>query len=138
MSYATVADVQARIPAAVLAIGAGTEPSTATVTGWITGVSAWIDSVLAWRYLVPVTDASDLELLRPICAALVASMVYSVRSATDATLDALAKSLRAEGLSALVYNPGGIGTWLEGGATVIGSKGLTGLGRAFLILPNTV
>jgi phage gp36-like protein len=137
MSYATTADVQARIPTAVLTIGAGTEPSSATVDGWLTSASAWIDSSLAWKYLMPVTDPSDLELLRPICAALVAAQVFSVLAASDATLDAMVRSLRAEALSALVYSPGGAGTWMEGGATVITSKDLSGIGRAMLVLRHT-
>jgi hypothetical protein len=138
MGYATVADVQARVPVAVVTIGGATEPPASEVGVWLNSQSLWIDSVLAWRYTVPVTNAADLEILRPICAALVAAQVYSVRSAVDATLDGKVRELRAEALSALVYNPGGVGTWMEGGATVIGSKSNGGIGRALLVLPNTV
>jgi phage gp36-like protein len=78
MAYATVADVQARVLQSLVTLGPATEPSESTVEGWIDGASAWIDGALSWKYQVPVTDATDLALLKPICSAWVAAQVYDV------------------------------------------------------------
>jgi hypothetical protein len=61
-----------------LAISDSSEPNRAAVEeDWLCDITQWSDTTLAWRYAVPVIDARDRELLRPICAALAASRRWS-------------------------------------------------------------
>lgn len=65
-SYATLADVQAFIPQ--WRIDSTTRPSSTEVSSFITRVSARLDSIAAAQgYLVPVTGADSLDLLKSVC-----------------------------------------------------------------------
>lgn len=77
-AYATLPDVQARIPQSLWTGSPDSEPKASDVQGWLTQVTGWIDSSLRWKYTVPITDAGDLATLRPICADLVAARVWGV------------------------------------------------------------
>jgi predicted phage tail protein len=135
--YASVGDVQRLIWSGHLAISDGSEPNRAAVEDWLCDISQWLDAVLAWRYVVPVTDARDREVLRPICAALVAARCWQALVGRNPGQEARAQELESEGLSRLVYNPGGIGSRLSGSvAVVVANRGAI-MGRAHLILPYT-
>ena len=143
MAYATVADVQARVLQSLATLGPATEPSESTVEGWIDGASAWIDGALSWKYQVPVTDATDLALLKPICSAWVAAQVYEVLEGTPTslaggvTLNRASQRLREEAIIAFVYQPGGVRTFVPGAGQVLVSKDQDRAGKSFLVLTNT-
>lgn len=82
-TYATVSDVQSRIPLQLCTIGPESQPPQSEVENLLTQVSGWMDSALRWKYAVPITDATDLETLRPICADLVAARVWDVIAGQD-------------------------------------------------------
>ncbi len=104
MGYCTLAQVQARIPTQLLELGSTSQPSAAEVEGWIESTSAWIDGTLAHRYGVPVTNAADLALLAPICAALVASRCWGTLSGHSGEMAANGPDLRKEALTLLAYD----------------------------------
>lgn len=117
MAYAAVSDVQARIATQVLTIGASSQPTTTQVSAWLDQQSAWIDNTLRWRYSVPITDADDLSMLKPIAATLVASMCWQVLGSHGGELPSPATELRKEALQMLAYD--------------------VRSGRAMLVLPNS-
>lgn len=119
MAYAVVADVQARVATQLVTISATSQPSTTQVTEWLAQQSAWIDATLRWRYSVPITDATDVDMLQPICAALVAAMVYQVVGSHSAEGLEIAKQLRRDALEMLGY------------------AARTGDGRSAITLPNS-
>lgn len=132
MAYATVAEVQARIPTQLLEIGTASQPTTAQVTAWLTAESLWIDAALRWRYSVPVTDADDLLRLATICAALVASRCWTVLGGHSAEVVANAEQLRNEALSMLAYDR------RTGRALlVLPGTSLSGSGEAAVMLPES-
>lgn len=103
MAYAVVADVQARIATQLLTITATSQPSSAQVGEWLDQQSAWIDATLRWRYAVPITNATDVDMLQPICAGLVAAMVYQVVGSHSAEGLEIARQLRRDALEMLGY-----------------------------------
>jgi hypothetical protein len=115
--YATVEQVQARVPTQLCQISAESQPSVAVVTEWLDAASLWLDSALRWRYGVPVTDAGDRALLAPICAAVVAARVWSVLGGHGGETPVNATELRREAFGLLAYD--------------------ARTGRASLVLPNT-
>lgn len=82
---------------------------------WLCSTSEWVDSTPTWKYVVPVSDPCDRERLRPIVAALVAAQVWQVLVTANPGQEARSGELRAEAMSLLVFHPGGVGTWLDGG-----------------------
>lgn len=78
MAYAVPGDIQDLIPTQLLTIGLASQPTTAQVTSWINEASAWIDAAISWKYVVPITDANDLLLLKTITALYVAAKCWNV------------------------------------------------------------
>ena len=78
MPYATISDVQSRIPTQLCEIGPESQPNEADVRGWLEQLSRWVDSGLRWKYEVPITETADLAVLTPIVADLAAARVWSV------------------------------------------------------------
>jgi hypothetical protein len=84
MAYATTSDVQAFLDAYPLTLGSATKPSTTTVSGWLDGVSARVDVVLARRYdTIPATGTSDVALIKQYVAMRVAFDAYTVAFGAD-------------------------------------------------------
>ncbi|HEY3283072.1 MAG TPA: phage protein Gp36 family protein [Armatimonadota bacterium] len=103
MAYCDLVHVQARVPTQTLTIAEGSQPSSGQVMEWVNSDSAWIDATLLWRYQMPAA-AADAGLLKPICAALVASRVYQVQAGADADYREVAEGLRKEALQLLAYD----------------------------------
>lgn len=105
MAYATLDDVQDRLPTQVWEIGVTEQPSSAAVSGWLEAQTRFLNGTLAWKYSVPVTDASDLAVLRQVCAALVAAEVYDLLAMHDpANLSNPARNLRQNAYQQLAYD----------------------------------
>lgn len=105
MAYATIADVQARIPVARLTLGPASEPSAGTVESWLDAQSDWIDASLSARYAVPVTAPMDCALVREACAGLVAARVWTLLDGSGTGLGTgMAAELRREALQLLGYS----------------------------------
>lgn len=58
-----------------ITFGTSTNPTDTTVDRWIAEADALIDSKVGLRYLVPVTNATDLLIIRSIAVMLVAARV---------------------------------------------------------------
>lgn len=119
-AYAVGGDVQAHIPTQAWELGVDSQPTTAQVLTWLEQTSRWVDGTLGWKYVVPVTDAEDVALLREIVAQLVAARVWRVLKGHDGEGSTTSKELRAEALASLSYIAQG-----------------TQAGRSFLVLSNT-
>jgi hypothetical protein len=78
MLYATISDVQSRIPTQLCEIGPESQPAESDVRAWLEQLSRWVDSGLRWKYEVPITEEDDLAVLAPIVADLAAARVWSV------------------------------------------------------------
>lgn len=65
MVYTTVADIQAFYIG--LTFSTITRPSTAQVSEWIDEASAVIDTYLSTTYVVPITDSTDLLVIKDLC-----------------------------------------------------------------------
>jgi len=74
--YASVADVQARVPRTLLTIDEESAVSDVQVEEWLDAHSQWVDGTLSWRYAVPLTDPESGRVLRPIVALLAAADVW--------------------------------------------------------------
>ena len=83
MAYAVVSDAQDHIPTQLLTIGLASQPSSAQVTAWIDEYSDWVDTVLAWRYSVPILDAADIKVLKTIVGLMAASAAWNVLGGHD-------------------------------------------------------
>ena len=115
--YATIDDVQARIPLPLLTIDPSTQPSSSVVNDWLDADSLWVDQALRWKYVVPVTADADITILRQVLADLVASRCWQLLSAHGGELSSPAVELRRQALQSLAYD----------------AKS----GRAMLVLPGT-
>jgi hypothetical protein len=135
--YASVEDVQRLIWSSHLAISDMSEPNRASVEDWLCDVTQWIDRTLAWKWVVPVTDTGDREVLRPICAALVAARCWQALVARFPGQEDRAQELESEGLSRLVYNPGGAGSRLKGSVAVVVAHRTGVLGKSLIVLTGT-
>jgi hypothetical protein len=93
--------------------------------------------VLAWRYVVPVADARDREVLRPICAALAAARCWTALVGRNPGQERRSQELEGEGFSRLVYVPGGVGSRLPGSVAMVVAHRSSIMGRSHLILPYT-
>lgn len=137
MAYASVADAQARIRTALLTIGAGSEPTTTQVTDWLEQWSLWVDQSLAWKYVVPVTQADDLKLLKPVVAALVAAECWGVIATANPGQEDRGPELRAEALAMLAYQPATARQFVPG-VGMVAVTARAGLAeKSFLVLPHT-
>lgn len=121
--YASLADVRSRVPAQLWTPSPRSHPTDEMVLGWLDAASAWIDTTLRWKYVVPVTEAADLALLRPICARLVAAQVWEVIGGHGQDQPSSANMLRKEARILLAYDPG--------------SGMRPSSGQANIVLPNT-
>lgn len=136
--YATVADVQALIWSTNLLISDSSEPPRWAVEDWLCQETERVDAMLCWRYEVPITDGADRARLKGPCSLLAAALVWEALKTRNPGHEGRAGELRAAGLSMLAANPGGLGTWLKGGSTIVSGKDPRGLGRALIDLPNSV
>lgn len=135
--YATAADVQGRVWMSNLVINQTSEPSIGEIETWLMSASRWIDSTLSFRYVVPVTDACDLEILRPICAALVAAQVWRGLASRNPGQEGRAPELEEEAFLRLGLERGSSRNFIAGvGAFPSGGSGRFAA-RAWLVLPNT-
>jgi hypothetical protein len=76
MAYCVITDVQEKMQH-IPAFTVSTKPTLAQVTGWIDQVSAGMDAFFsALGILTPVTNATKLTVLKPICVNGVAAEVY--------------------------------------------------------------
>lgn len=73
MAYCTSAQVAEEFNG--VSFGASTNPTSTTVDRWIAEADQLIDSKVGLRYTVPITNASDLILIRQISIMLVAARV---------------------------------------------------------------
>lgn len=73
MAYCTNAQVAEEFNG--VTFGASTNPTSTTVDRWIAEADQLIDSKVGLRYVVPVTNASDLIIARQISIMLVAARV---------------------------------------------------------------
>ena len=128
MAYATVADVQGNIPAQMCTISDGfppSQPSATLVTQWLESASAFIDGSLRWKYIVPITDATDILVLREACALLAAARVWDVLGGHSAQEPAGGAALRTNAYDLLVYDRKG------------NANAAIPPGRSYVELPNT-
>jgi len=116
--YATVADVQSRIPEGTFTIGPASSPSEAMVAAWIAADSAWVDATLRWKYTVPVSEAADVAMLAPIVAALAAAKIWAFVGGHNGEMPSAGTELRREALVMLAFD--------------------AKRGRSNLVLPSTV
>lgn len=85
MAYAVTADVQKLIHSTRLTIGAGSEPTSTTVTAWIAETDARIDGALKrCGATVPITGTTDLLILRGLVSKKVAALVWKVANPNSA------------------------------------------------------
>lgn len=104
MPYAELDDVKPLIPAQVWSPSGTSQPTAGQAELWLDDLSKWIDTTLTWRYVVPVTNDADLELLRPICASLAAAKVLSAKSGFRPDGTPAGAELRREALAMLAYD----------------------------------
>ncbi|ACC98503.1 hypothetical protein Emin_0950 [Elusimicrobium minutum Pei191] len=76
MAYCTVSDVQAFFQN--YQFGADEPVSSVKVNSLMEEWTARIDSVLRMRYVLPITEASDLSLLKQICSKYVAGDIDGI------------------------------------------------------------
>lgn len=81
MAYITIDDVQSRLPSSIAEITPSSEPTDAQVSAWISEVEAFVDSVLSSRYQIPITGPQSLQVVKSICADLVAARVWRMKAA---------------------------------------------------------
>jgi hypothetical protein len=104
MAYATVGDVQARIPTQLWSAGFDSQPTQDQVCAWLQETSDWVDRTLAWKYTIPITDPTDLATLQPIITNLVAAQVWDVLAGTAPQYAETGARLERRGKQALAYN----------------------------------
>jgi hypothetical protein len=104
MPYASIADVQRRIPTQTWTASLGSQPDSATVDSWLEAEAQFISSALSRRYVLPIVDSTDLALLREVNADLVASRVWGVIAGHLEEEPHQARALRAAALQILGYN----------------------------------
>lgn len=104
MSYAVIGDVTDFVPSQIWTPAADSQPNEATITDWLTAQSRWLDSTLRWKYTVPITDAGDVALLKPIVARLVAAQVLEVLGGHDPTYSEFSGRVRKVALEMLAYS----------------------------------
>jgi hypothetical protein len=117
MAYAAIADLRAYIPGGLVAFGPQSHPTEGEVLRWLDELSAWIDAALRWRYAVPVSHATDLQLVRGPCAMLTAARVWQAVGGHQGQWPEAADRLVEQAYAALGWDPR--------------------RGNAMLVLPNT-
>lgn len=105
MAYATYGDVQKYVATQVCTLGASSQPTATTVTGWCTQESNWVANTLRWRYNPDdITDENDLATLQDIVAMLVAAKVWTEIGGHGGELPAIVKQLEDRAHKKLGYS----------------------------------
>lgn len=81
--YCTIDDIKNRVSEQTLVqltTDTGSEPDAVLVGQFIAEATAYVNTFLSPRYVVPVTDIRDLDVIRPITVSLIVPMLYARRN----------------------------------------------------------
>lgn len=79
--YHTLDDVKSRLPRQIADITPSSEPDDQQVNQLMDEVESFVNAQLAGRYQLPVSGSQSLQIVKSICADLVAARVWRMKAA---------------------------------------------------------